>query len=171
MIQPGASVYTQGFGSRPENVEVPHYDVRAPTATDTRYPLGKIWVWEGVASYQLINITSSPTGTSSVWAPLASISSTVTGTTAGTINNRSGIVTITTPSIAAGATFTFTITNSNVTSASTQILYSLSGGTTGSALTIKSVTNSANTSVVVLENGTGATTNVASLQLTFLVLN
>lgn len=43
-FQPGANVYTQGFGSRPENVEVPHLDVRAPTASDTIYPVGKIWV-------------------------------------------------------------------------------------------------------------------------------
>jgi hypothetical protein len=33
------------------------------------------------------------------------------------------------------------------------------------------VTNSASTSAVVIQNGTGATTNTGSLVLTFLVLN
>ena len=51
--QPGANIYTQGFGSRPENVEVPHLDVRAPTTTDVLYPIGKKWgmflyVWPGL---------------------------------------------------------------------------------------------------------------------------
>ncbi len=43
-IQPGATVYTQGFGSRPENVEVPHIEGRDPTAADTNYPIGKRWI-------------------------------------------------------------------------------------------------------------------------------
>lgn len=44
MFQPGADVYTQGFGSRPENVEVPHIDLRAPNTTDYFYPIGKRWI-------------------------------------------------------------------------------------------------------------------------------
>lgn len=43
-IQPGSSLYTQGFGSRPENVEVPHIENREPTTMDVNYPLGKGWV-------------------------------------------------------------------------------------------------------------------------------
>lgn len=43
-FQPGAMVYTQSFASRPENVEVPHIDVRAPATTDVLYPLGKRWL-------------------------------------------------------------------------------------------------------------------------------
>jgi hypothetical protein len=43
-FQPGAVINTQGFGSRPENVEVPHIDTRAPTASDVGYPIGKDWV-------------------------------------------------------------------------------------------------------------------------------
>lgn len=43
-IQQGANLYTQGFGSRPEDVEIPHLDVRAPTSTDVKYPIGKKWV-------------------------------------------------------------------------------------------------------------------------------
>lgn len=98
-------------------------------------------------------------------------SGTASGTTAATLNGRVGQITITTPSIAAGSQFTFTITNSSVTASTTQVGYWLTGGTNGAALTIQSVTNSASQSVVVLNNGTGATANTASLVLTFLVLN
>lgn len=43
-FQPGAVVYTQSFGSRPENVEVPHIEGRNPAPTDFNYPVGKKWV-------------------------------------------------------------------------------------------------------------------------------
>jgi len=43
-IQPGAMLYTQGFGSRPEGVEVPHIETRPPTYSDNIYDIGKRWV-------------------------------------------------------------------------------------------------------------------------------
>jgi hypothetical protein len=249
-FQPGANVYTQGFGSRPENVEFPHIDVRAPASTDTNYPVGKKWVYTNTAVYELLGFTTSNGVTSANWVEFAGSSgsliqltgdtgtavptagsikiagtaneitstasgSTVTlsvpstfvapgsitatsgnitatagnfvsstagdgivlnsgtasGTTTATLNGRSGQITITTPSIAAGATFTFTITNSSVTASTTQVLYGLTGGTTGAAVTIQSVTNSASTSAVVLQNASAVTNNTGSLVLTFLVLN
>jgi hypothetical protein len=67
-IQPGANVYTQGFGSRPENVEVPHIDVRAPAATDVLYPIGKEWVDRvGNASYILTSLSTSNGTVSATW--------------------------------------------------------------------------------------------------------
>ena len=93
------------------------------------------------------------------------------GTTTATLNGRSGQVTITTPTINAGATFTMTIANTSITGSTTQVLYGLTGGTTGSAITIQSVTNSAGQSVVVVQNASAVTNSTASLVLTFLVLN
>lgn len=93
------------------------------------------------------------------------------GTTTATLNGRVGQVTITTPSIAGGATFGMTITNSAITGSTTQVMYALSGGTTGAALSIQSYANTAGQSVVTINNGTGATTNSASLILNFIVLN
>lgn len=93
------------------------------------------------------------------------------GTTTATLNGRSGQVTITTPTINAGATFTMTITNSSITGSTTQVLYGLTGGTTGSAITIQSVTNSAGQSAVVVQNASAVTNSTGSLVLTFLVLN
>lgn len=43
-FQPGATLYTQGFGVRPENVEVPHIDTRDPTSNDANFPIGKRWI-------------------------------------------------------------------------------------------------------------------------------
>jgi hypothetical protein len=129
------------------------------TTTTLTATLGNITATNG-------NFVATTSGTGLVLTPV-----TGSGTTTATANGRSGQVTITTPSIAAGATFTMTITNSAVTANTTDVLYSLVGGTTGAALTIQSVTNSSSTSAVVIQNGTGATTNTASLILTFLVLN
>lgn len=98
-------------------------------------------------------------------------SGTTSGTTTATLNGRSGQITITTPTINAGAQFTFTITNSSVTASTTQILYGLTGGTNGAAITIQSVTNSASQSVVVVQNASAVTNSTGSLVLTFLVLN
>lgn len=67
-IQPGANVYTQGFGSRPENVEVPHIDVRAPASTDVLYPIGKTWVDHvGNAAYTLTGLSTSQGVVSATW--------------------------------------------------------------------------------------------------------
>lgn len=112
------------------------------------------------------NVTVSGTG-----AGLVLPAGTASGTTTSTLNARVGTVTVTTPNIAAGASVTMTIANTTITGAATQVLYSLVGGTTGAALSVQSVTNSANQSAVVIQNGTGATTNTASLTLTFIVLN
>ncbi len=98
-------------------------------------------------------------------------SGSTSGTTTATLNGRSGQITITTPTINAGATFTMTISNSSISGSGTQVLYGLTGGTTGSAITIQSVTNSANQSVVVVQNASAVTNSTASLVLTFLVLN
>jgi hypothetical protein len=44
MTQPGAVINTQGFGNRPENVEVPFIATYDPSSTDNIYPVGKRWV-------------------------------------------------------------------------------------------------------------------------------
>jgi hypothetical protein len=89
-----------------------------------------------------------------------------------TSNGRSGQVTFSGVSIAAGATQSFVINNTSVEAIGTVILYSMVGATTGAALTIESVTNVAGTSsTIVVTNGTGATTSTANITFTFIVLN
>lgn len=87
------------------------------------------------------------------------------------VNGRSGRATFTGVSIAADADQTFTITNSAITAATTEVMLSMSGATSGSALSIKSKTASAGSLAIVVTNGTGATTTVADIQFDFLVLN
>lgn len=87
------------------------------------------------------------------------------------LNSRAGQVIFTSVSIAAAADLTLTITNSEITGATTQVIYSMSGATTGSALSIKSVTNSSGSSAIVVTNGTGATTTTANITMNFLVVN
>jgi hypothetical protein len=61
----GANVNTVAFGNYPENVEVPHIDIRDPAPTDYQYPLGKRWInrilntsWELTSISAFANVTS-----------------------------------------------------------------------------------------------------------------
>ncbi len=87
------------------------------------------------------------------------------------VNGRSGRATFTTVSIAAAADLTLTLTNSAITASTTEVMLSMSGATTGSALSIKSKTASAGSLAIVVTNGTGATTSTADIQIDFLILN
>ncbi len=87
------------------------------------------------------------------------------------LNARVGEAVFTTVSIAGGADLTLTMTNNKITGSSTQILFSLSGVTTGAALSIKSYTPSAGSVAIVITNGTALTTSVSDITLNFLVLN
>src|SRR6187551_1947975 len=60
MFQPGAMLYTQSFGSRPESVEVPTIQIRPPASSDVNYPICKVWVDTlGNNTYILTSFTSS----------------------------------------------------------------------------------------------------------------
>lgn len=95
------------------------------------------------------------------------------GAQGGTVNcnGRVGSVTFTGVSIAAGATLTFTIGNTSVTGSGTVVLVSMRGATTGTSPVIQSVTNSANTTTIVVTNGTTVITDVANKIFDFIVLN
>ena len=43
-VQPGANLYSQGFGSYPENVEIPVISNVNPGPNNVNYPLGKRWI-------------------------------------------------------------------------------------------------------------------------------
>ena len=101
-FQPGANLYTQGFGSRPENVEVPHLDVRAPTSTDILYPIGKRWIWPGNGSWELNQVSSSAGVTTATWLQLSDsdgpVESVVGTANQVTVTTSSGTATISLPS-------------------------------------------------------------------------
>lgn len=81
-IQPGAAVYTQGFGSRPENVEVPVISTAAPSSLSTGYPVGKRWIdTTANAEYVLTSFSSSGGVVTATWSLL--------GTATGALNTLS----------------------------------------------------------------------------------
>ena len=93
-FQPGAMVYTQGFGSRPENVEVPHLDVRAPTSADILYPIGKRWINTVLNDeYVLTSFTASAGTTTANWVIMGGSNidvSTLTGDSGGPVSPTGG---------------------------------------------------------------------------------
>lgn len=100
-FQPGANLYTQGFGSRPETLEVPHYDVRAPSSSDILYPIGKEWIYVGNSIWKLLNLTSSQGVTTATWVQLADANGpvqAVLGTASEvTVTNIAGTATVSLP--------------------------------------------------------------------------
>ena len=97
-IQPGAMLYTQGFGSRPENVEVPHIEARAPTSSDVNYPLGKVWVDTlDQAAYTLVALSTTTGITTATWATTGGGSgavATLTADTGSTVSPSAGNIKI-----------------------------------------------------------------------------
>src|SRR5690349_7750965 len=68
-FQPAAMVYTQSFGSRPENVEVPTIQTRPPTSQDVNFPIGKRWIdTAGGNEYVLVSQSSAGGVLSSTWS-------------------------------------------------------------------------------------------------------
>ena len=58
-FQPGAMLNTLGFGSRPENVEVPFITSGAPSSSNFNFPQGKTWVDQvGNQVYTLTSFSS-----------------------------------------------------------------------------------------------------------------
>lgn len=117
-IQPGAAVYTQGFGTRPENVETPTIQPRAPSLTDTNWPLGKRWIDTlDNAEYVLTSFSSSLGVVSANWALLGTATgalNTLTGDSGGAIAPSAGNITLagTAGQIAttgSGSTITFSL--------------------------------------------------------------
>jgi hypothetical protein len=111
------------------------------------------------------NLVSAGTG-NGVVLPVTVVTA---GASPQTANARAFAVTFSGVSIAAGATQSFVIDN---TAVNTEALISMSGATTGAALTIQSITYSAATSItIVVQNGTGATTTTANITFTGICLN
>lgn len=125
-----------------------------------------------VSGNETVGGTLGVTGLSTLTGGINTAPVTASGASPQAASGRSGQVTFTGVSIAAGATQSFVITNTAVPAVASVILLSMAGATAGSALSIVSVTNVANTSTtIVVTNGTGATTTTANITFTFLILN
>ncbi len=120
-----AVLNTQGFGNRPENVEIPFYSVVAPASTNVNFPLGKRWITSS-GEYVLTSFTSSNGALIANWTGLGA---------SGLVIDAAGV---SNPMVAG----LLTVTNSKVTSSSIIIysgntlnnpgIWGLQGQTTGS---------------------------------------
>ncbi len=156
-FQPGAKVYTQGFGSRPEGVEVPHNDTRAPAITDILYPVGKRWVNTlSNTEYTLTSQSTANNVTSSTW--------TLLGTNTGALNTLSDGSTTVTPTAGnieiLGTASQITSTGTNSPGAITLSLPS-SITTPGSLTTTTTLSVGTNATVAGTLGVTGTTTLAA----------
>jgi len=110
-IQPGANLYTAGFGTRPEGVEVPVFSTRSPAATDVNYPLGKRWINTTLdLVFDLTSFVSFNKSTTATWTLLGSAAGaldTLTTDDATVVVPTAGTVVIT------GATNELTTTGAN----------------------------------------------------------
>ena len=87
---PGANLYTQGTGTRPENIEIPVFQNRAPTTTDVIYPVGKRWIFINSGEYTLLALTSIGGTLTANWSQLGTSGggaiNTLTGDSGGAIS-------------------------------------------------------------------------------------
>jgi len=157
-IQPGANLYTQGFGSRPENVEVPTVQSRAPTSADTNYPIGKRWIYLNNGEYSLVEITITNNIPSATWVlsgtntgPLNTLTGNSGGAlspSAGNINIvGSGVITVT----GSGSTLTISETPG------TGLLSTLTGGSGGAISPTAGNITVAGTANEITTTGSGST--------------
>lgn len=136
-FQPGGNLYPVAFGTRPENVEVPHLDVRAPAVTDILYPVGKVWVdTVNNAVYTLTSLSTSSNITTANWVGEAGGSvdlSSLTGDT-GTASPTAGNIKIAgtasqITTAASGSTVTVSLPAAITTPGSLTTTTTLTGGT------------------------------------------
>jgi hypothetical protein len=167
-------VYTQSFGSRPENVEVPHIDSRAPSASDILYPIGKRWIYVNNSAWELIGLTTFNGATTANWVQTVSSVGDVLSVS-GTTNQvtaapTSGNVVLSTPAtfIAPGSitsTTSLTATLGNITATNGNFVKGTAGNKdvyTSLATTAAAGANSAGTVTLVGGTATIATTAVTA---------
>lgn len=170
-FQPGANLYTLGFGTRPENIEVPHYDSRVPSTTDVLYPIGKEWIYIGNSIWKLLSTVTVQGITTANWVQLADSSGSIQSVL-GTANqitatDVAGTVTLTLPvAITAPGSLTtttsLTATLGNITATNGNIVRGTAGNKdvyTSVASTATAGANSAGT--VTLAGGTATITTTA----------
>lgn len=77
-VQPGANLYTQGFGSYPENVEIPVISNVDPGSNNTGYPIGKRWINQTLNNSWVLTSIKAFNGTLTAnWEPSGGAATTV----------------------------------------------------------------------------------------------
>lgn len=133
--QPGNNLLTQNAGLSPQNLGIPHIDVRDPTNSDSnpiQYPQGKTWLNKLTGSYFINGFFTSSGGiTTANWQQLSTSTGdidTINGD-AGSVSPTAGAVTI------SGGTTGLTTSGSGSTLNLTGTLVVANGGTGVATLT------------------------------------
>lgn len=133
MFNPGATLYSQAFGSVPASLGFPVYVSSAPTSTTTQGPfgpfqIGQVAVWPNNGVFQLIGLSTAGGILSATWVQLSSSSGTIlaiNGTAAQiTASTSAGTTTLSLPAAitAPGSlTTTTTLTSGTTISAGSTI--------------------------------------------------
>lgn len=149
-IQPGANVYTAGFGLSPENVQVPHIDTRNAASSDVNYPIGKRWVNKANNAVFVLTSYSSAGGiVTANWQLLQNEGSALdflTGNSGGALSPTANNINI----VATGGLGTFVGSGSTLTYTPVAGAYPITPFTVGPVgqagyQTIQSAINAANT--------------------------
>lgn len=157
-FQPGANLYTAGFGSRPENVEVPHLDVRAPSTTDNLYPLGKLWLYVNNSLWYLLGQSSANGQLISNWVEITSASGSIVA-----VNGTPNQIT----AVTAAGVVTLSIPSTFIAPGSIASTTTLTGGTGITATTGNIVASSGNVSASgTVTGGTGVIATTGNLTAT-----
>jgi hypothetical protein len=96
-VQPGANLYTQGFGSYPENVEIPVISQSNPSTINVNYPIGKRWINTSTnTEFTLTSVTPVQGILTPTWTAAANAASVLTslGSNSGTAFPFDGVINI-----------------------------------------------------------------------------
>src|ERR1700729_1500512 len=97
-VTQGANLYTVAYGTRPEAVEIPTFQPRAPTTSDVQWPLGKEWInTVGNGVYKLTSFTTTSGVVTANWTLLGTSGgalNTLTGDTGGALAPSAGNISI-----------------------------------------------------------------------------
>jgi hypothetical protein len=147
-FQPVQNLYGVSIGTTNGNgPSYPHYDVRAPTITDTRFFVGQEWVWENNGIWFLLGLSSAGGVTTANWQQVStstgdilSVSGTsgqITATTTAGAVVLSLPAAVTAPGSITSAT-TLTATLGNITATNGNLVL----GTAGNKINIATGANS-----------------------------
>lgn len=128
----GANLYTQGFGSRPENVEIPVISNVVPASNNINFPVGKRWIDSAANSeYVLTSISTAGNVSAAVW--------TLLGTSGGALNTLSDDASATATPSAGNIQLAGTANQIATTAGAAEIVFSLIGPYTPSSYTAHGV--------------------------------
>ncbi len=149
--QPGANLYSQGFGSVPAGVAIPHLDTRAPATTDILYGLGKRWVnTASNTEYTLTSLAASGGVTSATW--------TLLGTNTGALNTLSDTASTTISPSAGNIQIAGTSSQISATAGSSVLTLALPSAVTAPGSLASTTTLTAGSSLTVTTSASIGTT-------------